>query len=158
MSLLWNGSYCCRQQGLKSVNKVLNHLEAAWRVTSWEWRSTSSYEQIHSAGFQCLQLIHILALSPQVTVDSAWVFVEHIKLWNQNSLSYGVWSQGGADYTVSPFHPEHNYWSCGIGDFCSCCSQYLIADLSGLGPHKLIALSVNNSLNTPCWRQCNAES
>ena len=76
--------------------------------------STSWYEQIYSIGFLHLQLIHIFALSPQVTVYSAWVFAEHIQLWNQDSLSYGVWSQGGVDYTVSPF-PEHNYWSCGMG-------------------------------------------
>ena len=73
--------------------------------------STSWYEQVYFVGFLRL---HILALSPQVTVYSAWIFAEHIQLWNQNSLSYGVWSQGGVDYIVSPF-PEHNYWSCGMG-------------------------------------------
>ena len=43
-----------------------------------------------------------------VTVYSALIFAEHIQLWNQDSLSYGVWSQGGVDYIVSP-NPEHNY-------------------------------------------------
>ena len=59
-----------------------------------------------------LQHIHILALFPQVTVYCAWIVAEH--MFNQNSLSYGVWSQGGVDYIVSPF-PEHNYWSSGMG-------------------------------------------
>ena len=62
----------------------------------------------------CLQLIYILALFPQVMVYCAWIVAEHIQLWNQNSLSYGVWSQGGVDYIVSAF-PEHNYWSSGMG-------------------------------------------
>ena len=43
-----------------------------------------------------------LALSPQVTVYIAWVLAKNIQVWNQDSL----WSQGGADYTASPF-PEH---------------------------------------------------
>ena len=47
------------------------------------------------------------------TVYSAWIFAKHIKLWNQKSLHYGALSQGGVDYTVSPF-PEHNYWSYGM--------------------------------------------
>ena len=46
-----------------------------------------------------------MALSPQVMVYSAWTFAERIKLWNQNSLSFGAWSQDGVDYIfVSPFH------------------------------------------------------
>ena len=51
--------------------------------------STSWYEQIYSVGFLHLQLIHILARSPTVTVNSAWVLAKHIQLWNQDSLSYG---------------------------------------------------------------------
>ena len=76
--------------------------------------STSWYKQVYSVGSLRLQLIHILALSPQVTVYSAWIFAEHIQLQNQNSLSYGVWNQGGVDYIVQPL-PEHNYQSCGMG-------------------------------------------
>ena len=49
-----------------------------------------------------------------VTVYSALIVAEHTQLWNQGFLSSEVWSQGGADNTVSPF-PEHNYWSCGMG-------------------------------------------
>ena len=45
---------------------------------------------VYSVGFLCLQLIHILALSPQVMVYSAWIVAEHIQLWNQGSLNYGV--------------------------------------------------------------------
>ena len=58
-----------------------------------------------------------------------------------------VWSQGGADYTlhVSPF-PEHNYWSCSTGFFLYLLLTRFIwsshVDLSGSGPHKLIALSL----------------
>ena len=38
-------------------------------------------------------------------VYSARIFAEHIQLWNQNSLSFVAWSQGGVDYNiVSPFH------------------------------------------------------
>ena len=46
--------------------------------------------QIYSVGFLHLQLIHILALSPQVTVFIAWVLARHIQVWNQDSLSYGM--------------------------------------------------------------------
>ena len=35
----------------------------------------SWYEQMYSVGFLHLQLIHILALSPQVTVYIAWVYL-----------------------------------------------------------------------------------
>ena len=45
--------------------------------------------QIYSVGFLHLQLIHILALSPQVTVYLAWVLTKHIQVWNQGSLGYG---------------------------------------------------------------------
>ena len=66
--------------------------------------STSWYEQVYSVGFPCLQLIHILAPSPQVTVYSAWILHEHIQLWNQNSLCYEVLGQGGVDYiNCQPF-------------------------------------------------------
>ena len=72
--------YCCRQQGLKAFGGGLKSC-----------KSTSWYEQIYSVDFLCLQLIHILALSPQVMVYSAWTFAEHIQLWNRGrSLSYGV--------------------------------------------------------------------
>ena len=46
--------------------------------------------QIYSVGFLRLQLIHILALSPQVMVYLAWVLAKHIQVWNQDSLSYGM--------------------------------------------------------------------
>ena len=50
----------------------------------------SWYKQIYSIGFLHLQLIHILALSPQVMVYLAWVLAKHIQVWNQDSLSYGM--------------------------------------------------------------------
>ena len=46
--------------------------------------------QIYSVGFLHLQLIHILALSPQVMVYIAWVLARHIQVWNQDSLGYGM--------------------------------------------------------------------
>ena len=46
--------------------------------------------QIYSVGFLHLQLIHILALSSQVTVYLAWVLAKHIQVWNQDSLGYGM--------------------------------------------------------------------
>ena len=59
---------------------------------------------------------------PLVSCDSTfrysllkWIFAEPIELWNQDSLSYGVWSQVFFDvvHSVSSF-PDHNYWSCGM--------------------------------------------
>ena len=61
-------------------------------------------------------------------------------------LSAMVWSQGGANYTASPF-PEHNYWSCGTEALLYLLLTRVIwsthADLCGSVPHKLIALSLN---------------
>ena len=98
---------------------------------------------IYSVGFLGLQLIHFLALSPQVMVYSARIVAEHIAVESGRSISYGV------RVVVSPF-PDHNYWRCGMGFlklFSSCCSQGIIiwsihADLSGSGLHKLITLSL----------------
>ena len=49
-------------------------------------------QKIYSVGFLLLQLIHVLALSPQVTVYSAWILAKHIQVlvWSQDSLSYGM--------------------------------------------------------------------
>ena len=47
----------------------------------------------NSVGFLHLQLIHILALSPQVTVYIAWVLAKHLHLWNQDSLGYSMESK-----------------------------------------------------------------
>ena len=44
---------------------------------------TNEYILLH------LRLIHILAQSPTVTVNSAWVLAKDIQLWNQDSLGYG---------------------------------------------------------------------
>ena len=46
--------------------------------------------QLYSVGFLHLQLIHILALSPQVMVYLAWVLAKHIQVWNQDSLGHGM--------------------------------------------------------------------
>ena len=76
-------------------------------------------------------------------------------MWNQNSLSYGVWTPGGIDYIVSPF-PEHNCWSGGMGFlklFCSCCSwgiNYLVESRRPLQFGSSQAnRSVFNTLSTP---------
>ena len=63
VSLLYNGSYCCRQQGLKVFGGGLEELQV-----EDEGEIQRLGEQIYSVGFLHLQLIHILALSPQVTV------------------------------------------------------------------------------------------
>ena len=52
-----------------------------------------------------------------------------------------VWSQGGADYTASPF-PEHNVLEALLYLLLTRVIWSGHADLSGSGPHKLIALSL----------------
>ena len=62
-------------------------LQATRSQSIWRGLDTNKYIPL----FLCLQLIHILALSPQVMVYSTWIFAEHIQLWNRgHSLSYGV--------------------------------------------------------------------
>ena len=91
--------------------------------------------------FPVSQTCSHLGTSPQVTVYSAWIFAEHIQLWNQNSFSFGAWSQGGVDYIVSPFHSTvTGVVVRGLRSSSVIWSSY--ADLSGSGPHKLIALSL----------------
>ena len=63
----------------------------------------------YSVDFLHLQLIHILALSPQVTVYIAWVLANNIQVWNQDSLRYRV-----RVVQATPF-AEYAYWSCGTG-------------------------------------------
>ena len=71
---------------LQATRSQSINLEGAYRVTS-QHLDTNKYIPL----FLCLQLIHILVLSPQVMVYSTWIFAEHIQLWNQGrSLSYGV--------------------------------------------------------------------
>ena len=100
-----------------------------------------------SVGFLHLQLIHILALSPQVTVYTAWVLAKHIQVWNQDSLGYGIMESGGADYTISPF-PQHNYTGVVVQGFrSSCCysrglfGRVTQTSLVRILMHKLIAPS-----------------
>ena len=71
-------------------------------------------------------------------------------------LSAMIWSQGGADYTTSPF-PEHNYTGVVVQGFrSSCCySRGLFGRVTQTSlllvlMHKLIALSAL-ALR---WRQC----
>ena len=65
--------YCCRQQGLIAFGRWLEELQVNIFV--------------YSVDFLCLQLIHILALSPQVC---EYLLNTYMQLWNQDSLSYGV--------------------------------------------------------------------
>ena len=95
VSLLWNGSYCYRQQGRKVFGGGLKCCKLRMRVkfrTSW-------YEQIYSIGFFCISNLftswHCLLKSLSI------VLAKHIQV----ILSALVWSQGGVDYTASPI-PE----------------------------------------------------
>ena len=44
----------------------------------------------YSVDFLHLQVIHILALSPQIMIYIAWVLAKNIQVWNQDSLRYRV--------------------------------------------------------------------
>ena len=106
-----------------------------------------SYEQIYSVGFLHLQLIHILALSPQVMVYLAWVLAKHIQVWNQNSLGYGMES-GWCRLHCKPFSGGQllELWYRVLEALLYLLLTRVIwsshADLSGSGPHELITLSL----------------
>ena len=72
--------------------------------------STSWYEEIYSVGFLHLQFIHILARSPTVTVNSAWVLAKHI----QDSFSYGYGIRV-VQTTLAALFRSTIYWSSGMG-------------------------------------------
>ena len=81
--MIATAAVACRQQGFKVFGGGLKSCKLRMRVKF-------NILVIYSVGFLHLQLIHILALSPQVTVYSAWVLAKHIQVWNQDSLSYGM--------------------------------------------------------------------
>ena len=61
----------CEMVATAAGNKVSKYLEVAWKSCKLRMRvkfNISVYEQIYSVGYLHLQLIHILVLSPQVTV------------------------------------------------------------------------------------------
>ena len=101
----------------------------------------------NSVGFLHLQLIHILALSPQVTVYIAWVLAKHIQVWNQDSLGYGMES-GWCKLHCRPFSGAQllELWYRVLETLLYLLLTRVIwsshIDLSGSGPHKLIALSL----------------
>ena len=103
--------------------------------------------QIYSVGFLHLQLIHILALSPQVMVYLAWVLARHIQVWNQNSLGYGMES-GWCRLHCKPFSGAQllELWYRVLEALLYLLLTRVIwsshADLSGSGPHELIAPSL----------------
>ena len=100
-----------------------------------------------SVGFLHLQLIHILALSPQVTVYIAWVIAKHIQVWNQDSLGYGMES-GWCKLHCKPFSGAQllELWYRVLEALLYLLLTRIIwsshVDLSGSGPHKIIALSL----------------
>ena len=120
-----------------------------WQVEDEGEISTSWYEQISSIGFLHLQLIHILVLSPQVTVYSAWVLAKHIQVWNQDqSLGYGMESGWCRLHCKSYFRAVAITGVVVEGFRSSSVSVthegYLVEAHRPLwfGPHKLIALSL----------------
>ena len=111
----------------------------------------------------CSTLIISLHLASRASLSSLFKSLLRWSPLFSRSVESGfsmVWSQGSAEYTASPF-PEHNCWSCGTGFRSSSVpvahkgiwSSH--ADLSGSGPHKLIALPLTLSRHSR-WRQCHA--
>ena len=116
------------------------------------------------AAVSCSTLIISLRLASRASLSSLFKSLLRWSPLFSRSVESGfpmVWSQGSAEYTASPF-PEHNCWSCGTG-FLEALLYLLLtrviwsshADLSGSGPHKLIALPLTLSRHS-CWRQCHA--
>ena len=130
-------------------NKVSKHLHGGG-LKSCKLRMRVKFNvlvQIYSVGFLHLQLIHILALSPQVTVYLAWVLAKHIQVWNQDSLGYGTES-GWCRLHCKPFSGAEllELWYRVLEVLLYLLLTRVIwpshVDLSGSGPHKLITLSL----------------
>ena len=107
------------------------------------------YEQIYSVGFLHLQLIHILVLSPQVTVYSAYVLAKHTQLWNRYSLSYGMESGWCTLHCMQALFRAVTITGVVVRGFRSSSvpvthEGYLVESRRPLwfGPHKPIALSL----------------
>ena len=141
MSLLRNGSYWCRQQGLKASGGDLKSCKLRMRV------KFNILVRTIFVGFLHLQLIYILALSPQVTVYTAWVLVTHIQVWNQDFLGYGMES-GWCRLHCKHFSRAQllELWYRVLEALLYLLLTRVIwsshTDLSGSGPHKLITLSL----------------
>ena len=104
----------------KRRRRISNVCQCSWSNITWVCANLGFI--VHPSPVSLLWNDSYLALSPQVTVYSAWTFAEYIQLWNQNSLSFGAWSQDGVDYNICQPFSQHNYWSCGKGVmklFCS---------------------------------------
>ena len=148
-------------------NKVSKHLQAACRVASWGWgwNSTSWYEPLYSISFLHLQLIHIFALSPQVTVYIALVLAKHIDTGVESWFSR-LWY--GVRVVQTTLHALFQSTITGavVQGLVLEALLYLLlmrviwpshTDLSGSGPHKLNALTlIIHWAGTPRWRQCHA--
>ena len=80
----------CEMVATAAGKKVSKYLEAAWKSCKLRMRVKFNILKLYSIGFLHLQLIHILALSLQVAVYSAWVLAKHIQVWNRDSLGYGM--------------------------------------------------------------------
>ena len=128
-------------------NKVSKHLHRGG-LKSYKLRMRVKFNvlvQIYSVGFLHLQLIHILALSLQVTVYLAWVLTKYIQVWNQDSLSYGMES-GWCRLHCKPFSGAQllELWYRVLEALLYLLLTRVIwsshADLSGSRPHELITL------------------
>ena len=75
----------CEMVATSAGNKVSKHLEAG----ELQVKDEGEIQHLgtnNTVGFQHLQLLQILALSPQVTLYIAWVLAKYIQVWNQDSL------------------------------------------------------------------------
>ena len=104
--------------------------------------------QIYSVRFLHLQLIHILALSPQVMVYLAWVLAKQYRCGTRIlSATYGMES-GWCRLHCKPFSGAQllELWYRVLEALLYLLLTRVIwlshADLSGSGPHKLITLSL----------------
>ena len=139
MSLLWNDSYCCRQQGLKAFGSCLKSCKLSVRV---EHLGTNKYIPLVSCvsnlftSLHCLlksqSIVHGYLLSTYTAVES-----EFSQLWGMES--------GWCRLCCQPFS-QHNYWSCGKGVkklFRSCCSRRLFGPVTQTS---LVRVLTNSSL------------
>ena len=109
----------CEMVATAAGNKVSKHLHGGG-LKSCKLRMRVKFKILVRTnifplhGFLHLQLIHILALSPHITVYIAWVLAKHIQVWNQDSLGYGMES-GWCRLHYKPFSGAQLYWRCGTG-------------------------------------------
>ena len=96
LSLLWIGSYCCRQQHLQTIGCALKSSKLRMRVQHLCMNKNVLLVSCDS---------NVLVLSPQVTVYSGYLLL--------STYSCGIRILSAKEYGVRP-SPENNYWSCGM--------------------------------------------